>query len=40
MSTAAPSPSSSSIRRRSTPVRTLKRERHAYIIRNARLDPD
>ena len=40
MSTAAPSPSSSSIRRRSTPAALLKRERHAYIIRNARLDPD
>ena len=41
MSTAAPSPSSSSIRRRSTcPRAAFAGARHAYIIRNARLDPD
>ena len=41
MSTAARSPSSSSIRRRSTLSKSgVQRTRHAYIIRNARLDPD
>ena len=41
MSTAAPSPSSSSIRRRSiSPRAAFAGVRHAYIIRNARLDPD
>ena len=41
MSTAARSPSSSSIRRRSSLGQVgIKRERRAYIIRNARLDPD
>ena len=40
MSTAAPSPSFSSIRRPSRPAVCSSANAHAYIIRNARLDPD